>query len=170
MYFMQKNFTDVRTVRQPQDKMEYLLTGLGEYSRNLHKSFFLEAKTNISQLYLLFILFFLPEISEPFTKYKIWLKAFTWKNEGDPSQPFEMVTDVAGPSPPIITNLTCKDEKSIYLQWDKPDLVYKTIDYYYIYYRNEEQWQFKEVAVGMNGTMSKGSKVGQVRRRKKELS
>ena len=29
MYFMQKNFTDVRTVREPQDKMEYLLTGLG---------------------------------------------------------------------------------------------------------------------------------------------
>ena len=70
-----------------------------------------------------------------------------------------MVTDVAGPSPPIITNLTCKDEQSIYLQWDKPDLVFKTIDYYYIYYRNEEQWQFKEVAVGMNGTTSKGSKV-----------
>lgn len=71
----------------------------------------------------------------------------------------EIVTDVAGPSAPIITNLTCKDEQSIFLQWDRPRLVYKGIDYYYIYYRNEEQWQFKEVAVGMNGTKSRGSRV-----------
>ena len=43
--------------------------------------------------------------SEAFTKYKLWLKAFTWKNEGEPSDPFEIVTDVQGPSAPIITNL-----------------------------------------------------------------
>jgi receptor-type tyrosine-protein phosphatase gamma len=70
-----------------------------------------------------------------------------------------VVTDVAGPSAPIITNLTCKDEQSIFLQWDRPKQLYKTIDYYYIYYRSEEQWQFKEIGVGMNGTLSKGSKV-----------
>eukprot|EP00095_Tigriopus_kingsejongensis_P008769 maker-scaffold151_size306168-snap-gene-2.8 protein:Tk08769 transcript:maker-scaffold151_size306168-snap-gene-2.8-mRNA-1 annotation:"unnamed protein product" len=124
LYFMQTNFTDVRTVRNPRASMAFTLSGLA-----------------------------------PFTKYRIWLKAFTWKNEGQPSRPFEMVTDVAGPGPPIITNLTCKDEQSIYLQWDSPRVVYKTVDYYYIYYRNEEQWQFKEVAVGMNGTLSKGSKI-----------
>ena len=95
----------------------------------------------------------------PFTKYKIWLKAFTWKNEGQSSNPFEMVTDVAGPSAPIITNLTCKDESSIYLQWDRPQVVYKTIDYYYIYYMFDGKTQFREVAVGMNGTLSRGSKV-----------
>ena len=54
MYFMQKNFTDVRTVRQPRERMESQLTGL-----------------------------------RPYTRYKIWLKAFTWKNEGSPSQPFD---------------------------------------------------------------------------------
>ena len=43
--------------------------------------------------------------TEPFTKYKLWLKAFTWKNEGEPSEPFEIVTDVEGPSAPVITNL-----------------------------------------------------------------
>ena len=70
-----------------------------------------------------------------------------------------MVTDVAGPSAPIITNLTCKDESSIYLQWDRPQVVYKTIDYYYIYYMFDGKTQFREVAVGMNGTLSRGSKV-----------
>ena len=30
MYFMHQNFTDVRTVRDPKDKMEFLLEGLGE--------------------------------------------------------------------------------------------------------------------------------------------
>lgn len=70
-----------------------------------------------------------------------------------------MVTDVAGPSAPLVTNLTCKDEQSIFLQWDTPRKVYKTVDFYYVYYRNAEQWQFKEVAVGMNGTKSRGSRV-----------
>ncbi len=30
MYFMQQNFTDVETVRDPQEKMEFYLTGLCE--------------------------------------------------------------------------------------------------------------------------------------------
>ncbi len=95
----------------------------------------------------------------PYTKYKIWLKAFTWKNEGKSSRPFEMVTDVSGPSAPLITNLTCKDETSIYLQWDRPEVVYKMVDYYYIYYQYDEQTELREVAVGMNGSFSKGSRV-----------
>ena len=97
---------------------------------------------------------------EPYTRYKIMLKAFTWKNEGSPSHPFEVVTDVSGPSAPIVTNLTCKDEQSIYLQWERPAVVYKTVDYYYVYYHNEEQWEFKEVTVGTNGsTSSRGGKI-----------
>ena len=38
-------------------------------------------------------------------------------------------------------------------------MVYKTIDYYYIYYQVDDKTQFREVAVGMNGTLSRGSKV-----------
>ena len=89
-------------------------------------------------------------LTEPFTKYKLWLKAFTWKNEGEPSEPFEMVTDVEGPSAPIITNLTCKDERSIYLEWDRPDVVYKDVDYYLVYFRGEDKWQFDEVVIARN--------------------
>ena len=32
MYFMHQNFTDVRTVRDPQQKMDYHLTGLSKLS------------------------------------------------------------------------------------------------------------------------------------------
>lgn len=70
-----------------------------------------------------------------------------------------MVTDVEGPSAPLITNLTCKDEHSIYLQWDRPNIVYKNIDYYFISYRSEEKWQFEEIVVERNGSKPAGSKV-----------
>ena len=89
----------------------------------------------------------------PFTKYKLWLKAFTWKNEGAPSKPFELVTDVSAPSAPVITNLTCKDEKSIYLEWDRPDRVFKDLDYYIVYYRGEKRWNFDEAVLARNGSV-----------------
>ncbi len=68
---------------------------------------------------------------------------------------------MAGPSAPVVTNLTCRDERSIFLQWQRPRVVYKTVDLYYVYYRNEEQWKFREVAVDMNATYSTGSKVSE---------
>lgn len=49
--------------------------------------------------------------TESFTNYRIWLKAFTWKNEGSPSEQLSLKTDVAGPPSPLITNLTCADER-----------------------------------------------------------
>lgn len=117
LYYMHKNYTDVQTIRDPEEEMEHNLEGL-----------------------------------EPFTKYKLWLKAFTWKNEGEPSEPFEMLTDVDGPSAPLISNLTCKDEQSIYLEWERPERVYKGIDFYFIYYRSEDEWQFEEIIVERNGS------------------
>ena len=37
-------------------------------------------------------------ISESYSTYRVWLKAFTWKNEGSPSQQLSLVTDVTGPA------------------------------------------------------------------------
>lgn len=90
----------------------------------------------------------------------MWLKAFTWKNEGYPSDPFELVSDVDGPSAPIITNLTCHDEHSIYLEWERPDLVYNSLDTYYVLFRSSDKWeQFEEVSVPRNGTMEAMNRV-----------
>ncbi len=49
-----------------------------------------------------------------------------------------------------MTNLTCagRDASSIFLQWERPRVVYRGVDLYYVYYRSEGRWRFKEVPVG----------------------
>jgi receptor-type tyrosine-protein phosphatase gamma len=85
--------------------------------------------------------------SEPFTEYKIWLKAFTWKNEGDPSEAVRHKTDISGPSAPQILNLTCQSHDTLFLQWKRPTEFYNTIDFYYIFYRDEVATDFEEIRV-----------------------
>ncbi|TRY70690.1 hypothetical protein TCAL_12939 [Tigriopus californicus] len=88
----------------------------------------------------------------PFTKYRFWLKAFTWKNEGRSSRPaIEATTDVRGPSAPIIANLTCKDEHAIFIEWERPRQISHTIDFYFIGYK-PEQHQSDDLAVNVGQT------------------
>lgn len=84
---------------------------------------------------------------EPYMEYKLWLKAFTWKHEGEPSEPIVVQTDVRGPSAPRIANLTCHNADTLFLQWHRPSIYNKSIDLYYIYYRREDAWDFEELAV-----------------------
>ncbi|EFX83408.1 hypothetical protein DAPPUDRAFT_48090, partial [Daphnia pulex] len=84
---------------------------------------------------------------ESYMEYKLWLKAFTWKHEGEPSEPIIVQTDVRGPSAPRIANLTCHNADTLFLQWHRPSIYNKSIDLYYIYYRYEDAWDFEELAV-----------------------
>ncbi|XP_055926868.1 tyrosine-protein phosphatase 99A-like isoform X1 [Argiope bruennichi] len=84
---------------------------------------------------------------KPYTQYKVWVKAYTGKNEGLASNSLEIITDVQSPSAPFITNLTCQSMDSIYVQWDRPKIVYHRIDYYFIAYRSENTWDFEEISV-----------------------
>ncbi|XP_048512163.1 tyrosine-protein phosphatase 99A-like isoform X2 [Athalia rosae] len=82
---------------------------------------------------------------EPFTKYKIWVKAYTWKNEGEPSEHIIHKTDVTGPRAPRILNLTCQAQDAIYFQWQRPGTFWNSIDYYYIRFRNEDNGEYEEI-------------------------
>ena len=66
-----------------------------------------------------------PLSPDPYTRYKFWLKAFTWKHEGEPSRPaLSALTDVDMPSAPHLANLTCVDDNSLAVEWDRPDKVH----------------------------------------------
>lgn len=69
---------------------------------------------------------------EPQTEYKIFVKAYTAKHEGDPSDAIFNRTDISGPSPPIILNLTCQTQDTIFIQWARPKY-FASIEYYYIF-------------------------------------
>ncbi|KAB0798293.1 hypothetical protein PPYR_09286 [Photinus pyralis] len=70
---------------------------------------------------------------KPNTEYDIWVKAFTAKNEGERSDSIINKTDISGPSPPIILNLTCQAQDTIFLHWQRPLESPSTIDFYHIY-------------------------------------
>lgn len=82
---------------------------------------------------------------KPFTSYRVFVKAFTSKIEGESSRILEVLTDVQGPNSPTIINVTCSSLDSLYLQWERPTNFYNQIDYYYVYYRPEESWSFEEI-------------------------
>ncbi|KAL5284293.1 PTPRZ1.2 family protein [Megaselia abdita] len=88
--------------------------------------------------------FILPGL-KPFTDYKIIIKAFTTKFEGEPSDPVFQRTDISGPSQPIIMNLTCHSEDSIVLKWKRPYEYYQSIDSYVVNYRIAGRERFREI-------------------------
>ena len=74
----------------------------------------------------------------PYTQYEMWVMPI---GHGDPplkgqaSEKIFKTTDTASPSAPFITNVTCYETQKIYIEWKRPTTYYKTVDYYYIYYR-----------------------------------
>ena len=72
---------------------------------------------------------------ESYTHYKIWVKAFTFKNEGQSSEPIEVLTDVTGPGAPIFRNISCVNDKTLSLEWALPITFDRSVDYFVIQYR-----------------------------------
>ena len=81
----------------------------------------------------------------PYTQYEIWVKPIG-VNEAEQGQSSETIfktTDTAAPSEPILTNITCYETQKIYIQWKRPTVYYKTIDYYYVYYKSLNDGSYK---------------------------
>lgn len=74
---------------------------------------------------------------EPFTEYQIHVVAKCGNHiKSESSDTIMQYTDIDGPGPPIIINATCvpgTNGTSIFLQWTKPQLFYKSVDEYIIY-------------------------------------
>lgn len=54
-------------------------------------------------------------------------------------------TDISGPSPPILFNVTCHNQDAIYLRWKRPLEYYNSIDFYIICYRKVAQHECQEI-------------------------
>ena len=95
---------------------------------------------------------FLPE---PYAEYKVWIRAYTAKNEGKPSEALLVRTDVRSPGEPLVVNLTCQNANTMFLKWLRPKLFYRTVDVYHVLYRQEEDptWE-RQVVETVNNTVN----------------
>ncbi|XP_031831667.1 putative receptor-type tyrosine-protein phosphatase mosPTP-1 isoform X7 [Nomia melanderi] len=84
---------------------------------------------------------------KPNTEYKIWVQAYTWRNEGELSDHIIRETDISGPSAPLILNVSCQTHDSVYIQWARPNIFWGSIDYYFIKYRIENDDRYEEIEV-----------------------
>lgn len=77
----------------------------------------------------------------PYTEYKIVVVAITPRYDGNASTPIFQRTDVAAPGAPILSNLACQKDGTIYVKWKRPMLYYNTIDFYIISFK-ASVWDF----------------------------
>ncbi len=63
------------------------------------------------------------------------MKAFTFKNEGRSSDPIEVLTDVTGPSAPLVRNLSCVNDITLSVEWTMPIKYDRSVDYFILQHR-----------------------------------
>lgn len=72
----------------------------------------------------------------PYQEYIIQIAARTSRGYGNKSDPpTPAVTDVKGPSAPVITNITVLSSTSIQIEWSRPNITYRGVNQYRLQYR-----------------------------------
>ncbi|KAG8225883.1 hypothetical protein J437_LFUL006045, partial [Ladona fulva] len=87
---------------------------------------------------------------KPFTDYKIWTIAFTRAHDGAVSDPVYQKTDISGPSPPKILNLTCQADDALFVHWQRPTEFNNSIDFYFVDYRSEYTYDYEELTMNLS--------------------
>uniref|UniRef100_A0A182XEH9 Putative receptor-type tyrosine-protein phosphatase mosPTP-1 n=2 Tax=gambiae species complex TaxID=44542 RepID=A0A182XEH9_ANOQN len=95
---------------------------------------------------------------KPFTDYRIIVTAFTLKYDGEPSE-VSLRTDVGGPSPPKVLNLTCHSLDTLFFSWRIPRVYHSSIDFYIVNYRNLEYDDTHEIRISANASIVETSMV-----------
>uniref|UniRef100_A0A1B0GM56 Fibronectin type-III domain-containing protein n=1 Tax=Phlebotomus papatasi TaxID=29031 RepID=A0A1B0GM56_PHLPP len=103
-----------------------------------------------------YIQYVLPNL-KPFTEYKIYVQALTWKHIGNRSDIVTQRTDISGPSPPEVVNLTCLAQDVIFLHWKRPLEYHHTIDWYIISYRALDEPDFQEFSINSTAHITESS-------------
>lgn len=85
--------------------------------------------------------------TEPYTEYKIFIRAFTYRFDGEASDNVIQMTDISGPSPPQVVNLTCHSQDALYVRWKRPFEYFNTIDFYQIIFKNLENNEQQEITL-----------------------
>jgi len=87
----------------------------------------------------------------PFTQYAISIVPVGVSGGlGQASESILRTTDTTDPSAPFITNVTCYETQKIYIEWKRPKIYFKTVDYYYIYYKPDIKTEFEDVQIQAN--------------------
>ncbi|XP_058130396.1 protein sidekick-2-like [Anopheles ziemanni] len=95
---------------------------------------------------------------KPFTDYRIIVTAFTLKYDGEPSE-VSLRTDVGGPSPPRVQNLTCHSLDTLFFSWRIPRVYHASIDFYIVNYRNLEYDDSHEIRISANASIVETSMI-----------
>lgn len=75
----------------------------------------------------------------PYTKYEIWITSVTGDNKTlRSSDKITETTDILPPSAPIIKSVTKLSDDKILLEWTSPDVVYNTVDWYYVRFKSNK--------------------------------
>lgn len=98
-------------------------------------------------IFLLWLCFLLFWLTEPYSEYKIKVQAYTNGHNGNSSEEITQWTDISGPSPPLVTNLTCLSEDVLFISWKRPLEFYHTLDWYSVTYRNIQYNDLHEIVI-----------------------
>ncbi|XP_069101709.1 tyrosine-protein phosphatase 99A-like isoform X3 [Argopecten irradians] len=84
---------------------------------------------------------------EPYTQYKVRVRAFTGGGNGEFSDSYPALTDVTGPGRPTGLNVTVTGSNSVFVQWEEPTKFYRVVNYYAIEYKDTSSFFHKPLIV-----------------------
>ncbi|KAL5015064.1 hypothetical protein ScPMuIL_009334 [Solemya velum] len=91
---------------------------------------------------------------KPYTQYEIRVAASTNGGKGEFSDVFPALTDITGPSPPVIQNVTELSPTSVYVSWLPPEIIHRQLDSYIIQYFDVNKRGYPQKQLVVDGVLN----------------